>query len=64
MSIPNNANLADYADLVTFSTIKSGSVVISGSSTPADPSPSAVLAATSSISSGLGSSSTIGGLHI
>ena len=50
-------------DAVTFTTIKYGSVVASGTATPADTSSSSILAATSALSSGL-SSSSIGGFTV
>jgi len=58
------SNLGDFADLVTLSSIRLGSVVIDGGATPSNVSPSQVLAASNSISSGLSSTSTIGNLNV
>jgi len=66
MNIANatTANLNDYADLITFNNIKAGSVVISGTSTPPNPTAGNVASTGNSINAGLSSAGAINGFPI
>jgi hypothetical protein len=57
-------NPSDYADLITLSTIQTGSVSIVGSVTPTNPSTDTVVAASNAVGIGLSNTADIGGYQL